>query len=75
MKQYEIFDGRSYRFTVMPSENPRKVLEDERKRSRNPRLRMVEVEDGRRTEVEGPSVPEPLDDFDLPEGYEEEDDD
>lgn len=72
MRQFEIFDGNAYRFTVMPSENPRRVLEEERRRSRNPRLRMVMVEEGRRTEVEGPSIPEPMHD-DLPEGFEEED--
>lgn len=71
MRQFEIFDGNAYRFTVMPSENPRRVLEEERRRSRNPRLRMVMVEEGQRTEVEGPSVFESEIETQF-EGYEDE---
>ncbi len=66
MKMYEIFDGRAYLLSVMPSENPRDVLEEERQRRRNPRLSLIMVEGGVRTMVEGPSVPEPIeDDFDY----------
>ncbi|MCI0563648.1 MAG: hypothetical protein MN733_34680 [Nitrososphaera sp.] len=57
MKHYEIFDGRAYLLTVMPSENPWDVLDDERKIRRNPRLRMVSLQDGVRTLAEGPSMP------------------
>lgn len=64
MQQFEIFDGNCYRFTVSPSENPMDVLEEERRNTRNPMLRMVMVEDGVRTEVEGPRMPE-APEFDL----------
>ena len=75
MKQYEIFDGRTYLLTVVPSEDPWAVLEEERKRRRNPRLSMIEVENRVRTLAEGPSMPEPvdLDEIDF-SGEEEEED-
>lgn len=59
MRSFEIFDGDRYLFTVMPSEKPRQALNEERRRSRNHRLRMVMVENGIRTQVEGPGTPEP----------------
>lgn len=67
MQQFEIFDGNRYLFTVMPSENPRRVLQEERKSFRNSRLRLVMVEDGQRTQIEGPSEPEPEEEFDFGE--------
>lgn len=73
MRSFEIFDGDCYLFTVMPSERPRQVLQEERRRYRNPRLRMVMVEDGVRTQVEGPGTPEPEDeDYGYGEDSEEE---
>lgn len=74
MLSFEIWNGDCYRFTVMPSERPKQVLQEERRRSRNSRLRMVMIEDGIRTEVEGPSIPEPEDEdaARYGDGYEEE---
>jgi len=70
MTQYEIFDGKRYLFTVSPTDDPRNVLEAERARTRNFRLRLVAVENGRRTECEGPSSPPPReDDFEVPTEY------
>jgi hypothetical protein len=63
MKHYEIFDGRRYLLTVMPSENPWEVLDEERRNRRNPRLSMMMLKNGVRTLAEGPSVPEPEEEF------------
>lgn len=72
MKHYEIFDGRAYLLTVMPSENPWDVLDEERKDRRNPRLHMVSLQNGVRTLAEGPSVPVlEEEDFTFAEGEEE----
>ena len=59
MRSFEIFDGDRYLYTVMPSENPRQAYREEQRRSRSARIRMVMIENGERTEVEGPSQPEP----------------
>ena len=74
MQVFEIFDGPSYLLTVMPSENPRQVLEDERRARRNYRLRMMMLENGIRTEVQGPSVfvPRVVEEEESFEGYEDE---
>lgn len=70
MTQFEIFDGPRYLFTVPPSEDPRRTLEDERTKTRNFRLRLVAVERGKRTEIEGPAIPPPSeDDFEIPKEY------
>ena len=61
MRSFEIFDGDRYLFTIMPSERPRQVLREERRRSRNPRLRLIEIDGGIRRQVEGPGTPEPED--------------
>jgi hypothetical protein len=71
MKHYEIFDGRRYLLTVMPSENPWEVLDEERRNRRNPRLSMMVLKDGMRTLAEGPSVPEPEEEFAFEECEEE----
>lgn len=59
MRSFEIFDGDRYLYTVMPSESPRQAYREEQRRSRSPRIRMVMIENGERTEVEGPSPVEP----------------
>jgi len=65
MKMFEIFDGKRYLLSVMPSENPRNVLNEERSMRRNYRLSMVMVENGVRTLVEGPGAPEVIDEDDI----------
>jgi len=61
MRQFEVFDGDRYLFTVMPSENPRDVLQEERRNLRNAGLRMVMIDKGIRTQVEGPGNQLPRD--------------
>lgn len=71
MKLYEIFDGPRYLLTVLPSEDPLKVLESERKQRRNHRLSMIQVENGQRSLFQGPSEPqvtEEEEEFDFEEG-------
>lgn len=73
MKMFEILDGRAYLLSVMPSENPFRVLEDERRARRNPRLSLVMVENGIRTVVEGPGTLETdEEEFDFGEFQEDE---
>jgi len=50
MIQYELFDGKRYLFSVSPNENPFRVFHEESRRY--PQLRMVSVQDGKRTPCE-----------------------
>ena len=75
MKLYEIFDGDRYLFSVMPSEDPYQVLAAERNIRRNYRLRLIMVEGGIRSIVEGPGTPEPEDEDDFSAYAEDEDED
>jgi hypothetical protein len=71
MEHYEIFNGRQYILTVSPSLNPSRVLDEERSRLRNPRLRLVQVKDGKRTEVIAPANPTPIDLEEEEQNFEE----
>lgn len=52
MRQYDLFDGKTYLFTVSTEEDPFAVLEDERRmRPAKARLRLEMLENGIRTEV------------------------
>ena len=52
MRQYDVFDGKTYLFTVSSEENPFSVLEDERRhRPAKARLRLEMLENGIRTEA------------------------
>lgn len=49
MKLYEVMDGRRYVCAVLPSDgNPRDVLSEVRQK--HPRARLVEIENGKRTD-------------------------
>lgn len=57
MKQYEIYNGNRYVLTVGTNEDPKKVLDDERKSRNNYGLSLVMVYNGVRTVIEGPGAP------------------
>jgi len=52
MRMIEVFNGRSYLFTVLPSDDPTEVLRQEMKRY--PRLKIVTVESGERSKPQDP---------------------
>lgn len=54
MKSYEVFDGNRYRFSIMPNDgDPFKIIEAEQRA--RPGSRLIEIINGKRTEVVGPA--------------------